>query len=249
MSPIFSFIERIAPGLYILLGLGAVVFFVRWRKARQTYLDANFELVRDLAGQQQNRMFIRWFAFFALAIAVVFIQQFLAPSLALNQQAAATATEIGTIFITTTSQPAGDVDIGDLVSGNSSDPEATPTVEHTPVGTIIPNAPPPQGCDSPRASLQIPTNGMRVFETIEVTGTANAENFASYKLELSGPGTSNIFAVISQSTTPSPDPGVLGQIVAMAFEPGEYQFRLTVFDTSNTLVAACLVNISISTPP
>jgi hypothetical protein len=249
MTPIFSFIERIAPGLYILLGLGAVVFFVRWRRARQTYLDANFELVRDLAGQQQNRMFIRWFALFALAIAVVFIQQFLAPYMVLNQQVAVTSTVVEPTFITTTPQPPGDVNIEDLVSGNSSDPEATPTVEFTPVGTIIPNAPPPQGCDSPRASLQIPTNGMRVFETIQVIGTANTENFDSYKLELSGPGTSNIFAVISQSTTPAPDPAVLGQIVALAFEPGEYQFRLTVFDSNTTLVAACLVNISITTPP
>jgi hypothetical protein len=249
MTPIFSFIERIAPGLYILLGLGAVIFFVRWRKARQVYLDANFELVRDLAGQQQNRMFIRWFGLFALAIAVLFIQQFLAPYLVLNQQIIPTPTLFEPTFITTTPQPAGDVDIEDLVSGNSSAPEATPTPAFTPVGTIIPDAPPPQGCDSPRASLQIPANGMRVFETIQVTGTANAEDFASYKLELSGPGTSNSFAVISQSTTPVPDPGILGQIVPMAFETGDYQFRLTVFDTSNTMVAACLVNISISTPP
>jgi hypothetical protein len=113
----------------------------------------------------------------------------------------------------------------------------------------MPDMPPPAGCDTPNARLQIPANGMRVFDTLQVIGTANAQNFASYKLELRGPGTAQMYAVIVEGTTPVVEPNVLGQIVAAAFEPGNYEFRLTVFDTSNMLVAACMVNINLSTSP
>ncbi|MFN8374619.1 MAG: hypothetical protein U0694_17285 [Anaerolineae bacterium] len=249
MTTILSFIERISTGLYILLGISAAVFFIRWRQVRRDYLDANFELVRDITNERQRRVFIRWFSLAALAVCILLIQQVVIPYVRNTQQAVATSATLEPTFITTTPQPVDAVDINDLVSGNSGGPDVTPTVTMTPVGTIMPNAPPPIGCDNPQASLQIPQNGMRVFETIQVIGTANAANFASYKLELSGPGTSGIYAVISEVTTAVTDPSPLGQIVAMAFEPGEYQFRLTVFDSSNTLVAACMVNITISPPP
>jgi hypothetical protein len=234
--------------LYILLGLGALVYFVRWRRARHEYLDANFELVRDLAAEKQRRMFIRWFSMFLLAISVLLIQQVVVPIALLQQEAVVTGSTIEPTFITPTLRSAGDVDIGDLVGGGG-EPQFTPTVTLTPIGTLVDGVLPAEGCDSPRANLQIPVNGLRVFETIQVIGTADTENFASYKLELRGPGTSNIYAVISENTSAVADPGVLGQIVAMAFEPGDYQFRLTVFDSSNMLVAACMVNIIISTPP
>src|SRR6185295_13963443 len=60
---------------------------------------------------------------------------------------------------------------------------ATPTLTPTPVGTIVPNSPPAIGCDTPDAMLQIPANGMRVFEPITVVGTANTADFAFYRFE------------------------------------------------------------------
>jgi hypothetical protein len=41
---------------------------------------------------------------------------------------------------------------------------------------------------------------------------------------------------------------VLGQFVPSFYQPGEYQFRVTVFDSTATLKAACTVNITISEP-
>jgi hypothetical protein len=248
MSPFFAIIERVAPGLYILLGFGAVMFFIRWRRARREFLDTGFELVRDLAHERERTAFIRWFTLCALAVLVLLIQQVVIPSARLNEALVATAATIEPTFITTTPVPAGEVDISNLLP-DTGDPAFTPTITLTPVGTIMPDARPAAGCDTPNARLQVPANGMRVFDTLQVIGTANATNFALYKLELRGPGTADMYAVIAESTTAITEPAVLGQVVALAFEPGDYEFRLTVFDSSNTLVAACMVNIFLSAAP
>ena len=42
--------------------------------------------------------------------------------------------------------------------------------------------------------------------------------------------------------------GQLGQFVPAFYQPGDYQFRLTVFDITTALKAACTVNITISPP-
>jgi hypothetical protein len=125
---------------------------------------------------------------------------------------------------------------------------ATPTLTPTPVGTLLPNPPPVLGCDTPGATLQVPANGMLVFEPITVIGTANAENFAFYRFELNGPQTLGSFAILRDYTQPVLETGVLGQFVPSFYQPGRYQFRVTVFDITNTLRAACTVNITISEP-
>jgi hypothetical protein len=116
------------------------------------------------------------------------------------------------------------------------------------VGTIVPNAPPALGCDTPDALLQVPANGMRVFEPITVIGTANSPDFAFYRFEVRGPQTGGSFAILEEHTQPVAEISEMGQFVPSFYEPGEYQFQVTVFDTTNSLRASCMVNIYISEP-
>ena len=124
----------------------------------------------------------------------------------------------------------------------------TPLPTPTLVGTIIANAPEPFGCSSTEASLEIPANGMRVFEPIVVRGTAFTENFAYAKIELKGPGTFNNFTVIDDKREPIAETADFSQFVPAPYEPGRYEFRLMVFDITDTLRASCLVNIYINRP-
>jgi hypothetical protein len=125
---------------------------------------------------------------------------------------------------------------------------ATPTLTPTPVGTIVPNAPPVIGCGEPGATLQIPANGMRVFEPIRVVGTAFVDDFAFYKFEIAGPATGGNFAPLEDQTQLVGEIGDLGQFVPSFYEPGEYRFRLSVFDITNTMGPSCTVTIYISAP-
>ena len=133
-----------------------------------------------------------------------------------------------------------------------SDPAAqilpTPTLTPTPVGTIIPNAPAAE-CSDPNVGLQIPANGMIVFEPLVVVGTADAPNFAFYRFELNGPATFGSWATIgSDGTNAVPTLGVLGQFAPSFYPSGEYRFRVTVFDITSTQVGACAITLYISEP-
>jgi hypothetical protein len=83
---------------------------------------------------------------------------------------------------------------------------------------------------------------------VNVIGTAYTENFAFYRFELNGPETFGSFAIIRDYDQPVSTLGELGQFVPSFYQPGDYQFRLTVFDVTNTLKAACTINIRISEP-
>jgi hypothetical protein len=89
---------------------------------------------------------------------------------------------------------------------------------------------------------------MLVFEAVNVIGTASTENFAFYRFEIKGPQTFGNFAVIRTYDKPVAEKGLLGQFVPAFYQPGAYQFSVTVFDTTNTLKAGCTVNITITEP-
>jgi hypothetical protein len=90
---------------------------------------------------------------------------------------------------------------------------------------------------------------MIVFEPINVVGIANAENFGFYRFELKGESTSGNFATIGvDGTQAMPEMGQLGQFVPSFYTPGEYQFRVSIFDTSSAPRASCTVTIYISEP-
>jgi hypothetical protein len=89
---------------------------------------------------------------------------------------------------------------------------------------------------------------MLVFEPINIRGVAATDNFAFYRFELKGPQTFENFAVLRDYDQPVTQLGELGSFVPSVYEPGEYQFRLTVFDITNTVRASCTVTIYISEP-
>jgi hypothetical protein len=126
--------------------------------------------------------------------------------------------------------------------------QITPTLTPTPVGTIVPNPPDVVGCDTENATLRIPTNGLIVFEPVTVIGTAFVDNFAFYRFELRGDSTSREFASLQDYTQPVAEEGALGQFAPSFYEPGEYQFRVNVFDINGDVKATCMVNIIITDP-
>jgi hypothetical protein len=184
------------------------------------------------------------------------VQQVVAPNLRNQLDAVALAQVIEQddgVFRTPTPPPAGgfEIDTSNVVIGDTGLGErslATPTLTPTPVGTILPNVPAVIGCDRPeQAFLEVPANGMLVFNPITVRGVATIDNFAFYRLEVNVPAVGN-FVVASTNTVPVPLMGELGQFIPAAYEPGEYQFRLSVFDITSTVRASCLVTIYISDP-
>jgi hypothetical protein len=249
-------VEQIAIGLYIFIALG---IFWQWRKLvywRRDFRSSQFELGRDLARYKQANAMTALVLLVEAGLIVAGVQQVVAPTIRDIQDVAVVADQIiDPPFNTPTPPPAADVvfDSSGVVLGRDANPASeirlTPTPTHTPVGTIRPGYPTPTGCDTPFASLQVPANGMVVHQIISVIGTAYTDaDFSSYKLEISGPQTNGVFATMESFQQPVRETGRLSQFVPSIYLEGDYQFRLSVFDQTNTLKASCTVNIYISAP-
>lgn len=252
-----SFIEQIALGLYILIAVAMFLSLRSYSRVGSEMRATHFELERELFRNQRANTLTTLVLLFELALIVVGLQLIVAPYLrtVTTTTIAFLNTEDDGEFVTPTPEPllgGFEVDISGVEIGSSSNVGVqvftTPTLTPTPVGTIVPNAPQPLGCDTPNATLQIPANGMRVFEPITVMGTAFTENFAFFKFELNGPATGGNYAALTEYMQSVEENGVLGQFVPAYYAAGEYRFRLSVFDNTNTIRASCTVTIYISEP-
>lgn len=261
MSAIAFLVEQTAPALYIFIGLGVLIYLRRWLIAHREYRATTFELERDYAREQRSGALFALVILMEIGVGVVGMQQVVAPTVREDMRVAAAVAQAevpqeeqsGGTFATST-PPAEleppSIDSSGVELGESDDMDVfvTPTLTPTPVGTIEPNAPEPVGCNTDNAFLRKPVSGMRVLGIIDVLGTAYWEDFSSYKLEISGPETLNQFVVFDTSVMPVEEDGVLSQFDPDPYEPGTYDFRLTVFDTSATMVASCQVTIYIARP-
>lgn len=256
MTTVVFFVEQVAVGLYILIGIGIFLMMRRWSQANYDMRSTQFELER---GEYRYRRAnaITWLILLVeAAFFVLGIQNVVAPTI---RSTVVSNTDVNAVVEPKFETPlppdvnfgqspidSSGVVIGDDPNANKIQSTDVPTA--TPVGTILPNPDPIQGCESPQAQLLIPGNGMLVFNPIRVIGTAYTDNFSSYRFELNGPSTKGEFAVIGEYNIPVKEQGDLGQFVPAFYEPGKYQFRLTVFDITNVLQAACMVTITISLP-
>jgi len=247
-------IEQIASALYILIGVGVILAWRSWMRTRREYRATHFELERDILRYQRANAATILTLLLELFLIVFGIQQVVAPTIrATARNVSLPGQIIEPPFTTPTPFFASDAQIDTSgVQIGEDDPAqrvlATPTLTPTPVGTIVPNVPTPTDCAAPGATLQIPANGMIVFEPINVVGVAAIENFAFYRFELKGPPTFGNFAMLRDYDQPVFEESELGAFLPSAYEPGEYQFRLAVFDITNIERASCTVTIFISEP-
>lgn len=255
MTALVFLIEQIAVGLYILAGVVGVFAWRRLARTQRELRATHFELERDIFRYERANALTALVLVAEFSLAILGIQRVVAPAMRETIDA-------GDVFSPITDQPfytptpaqvvfgGPPIDVGSVQIGQAEVVQviATPTLTPTPVGTILPNPPATAGCDTPGATLQVPANGMLVFEPINVIGTANADNFAFYRFEINGPSTFGSFVSLRDYNIPVMETGVLGQFVPAFYEPGLYQFRITVFDSTNMLKAACMVNITISEP-
>jgi hypothetical protein len=256
MPSIVFLIEQTAIALYILIGVGILICAYQLLRAQGDYRATFYELERDIARYRRANALTVLILLAEVALVVVGVQRVVAPEMRVilrqSNQPQVSIIEDGT-FITPTPSVLESVPIdASGVQLEEEDPAervlATPTMTPTPVGTIIPNMAAPEGCDTPNAFLQVPTTGLQVFEPLNVIGTAYTDNFAFYRFEIKGEMTFDSYVTLDDHPVPVGEIGDLGTFNPSFYEPGDYQFRLTVFNSTNELKASCAVSIRISDP-
>jgi len=255
MTVLVAFINQVAVGIYFLIAAGILFALRRFFIWGDEYRSSYFELERDLSRYRQANAVTAVILLIELAVIIAGIQVMVAPALQRDRQienlVAAARVEDGVFETPVPAAPAANLSIEPVALPRSADfagqIQPTPPLTPTPVGTIIP-ADPAVGCDSPQAQLSIPANGMRVFQPIPVVGTVFTDQFAYAKIEINGPSTFGNFQVIEDQSTEVRIRSAFSQFVPAGYQPGEYEFRLMVYDVTNTLKAVCMVHIYISDP-
>lgn len=253
MSRVVFLIEQLAPGLFILLGLALLLTLRRILRARRSLRATQFELEQELARRARGDAWATLVLLLEAALIILGLLLVVAPAIREFSAPAPARLVSDGEFSTPVPRFSDEAQVD--ASGVNLTPDdpalrvlATPTLTPTPVGTIVPNAPPAEGCAEAGAMLQIPANGMRVFEPLTVVGTAFMDDFAFYRFEIRGPSTGGSFAPLGDHTQPVRQQGELGQFVPAFYLPGVYSFRLSVFDIFNAPGPACAVNIYLSEP-
>lgn len=255
MTAVIALIDQVAIGIYFLIAAGILFALRRYVVYGQEYRSSYFELERDLSRYRRTNAVTAIIFLVELIVIVAGVQAVVVPELLLDRQiealVAGARPDDGDFRTPAPPPPAADLGIDPVAlprsAGAASQIQATPLPTPTAVGTIIP-AEPPVGCDNPGAQLLIPGNGMRVFQPIPVIGTVFADQFSYASIEINGPSTLGSFQVIDEQHIEVREQAEFGQFVPAPYEAGEYEFRLMVFDITNTLKASCLVHIYISEP-
>lgn len=272
MSSVFFLLEWLATPLYIVLAVAIVWFGYRGLRAQADLRSTYFQLERDMAKRRSWNALTMIVLAIEIIVLLVGVQVRAVPFL----EAERSLDEAREVAIVPTDIPfETDTPSAALQGGLDIEPGTplgqdtgigfvpTPTLTPTPVGTILPNPPSREGCldddtlmalnsstiSGGVAHLEVPANGMRVFQPIIVRGLAYADDFTGAKIEIRGPSTNQEYAVIESILSPVQSISDFSQFIPAGNEEGLYQFRLTVFGSGGVLVASCMVNIYITEPP
>ena len=102
------------------------------------------------------------------------------------------------------------------------------------------------GCENTYAVIDSPLPGAVLSGDVEVQGTADITDFAFYTLEISTFG-DNWLTVYTHDIPVSS--GVLGNWNASIYDPGEYAFRLVVYNAAGAYSPPCSIPIFIGGGP
>ena len=253
MSRVVFLVEQLAPGLFILLGLGLLLSARRLLRARRSLRATHFELEQELARRARGDAWTSLLLLMELLLLVLGLLLVVAPTI--REFSDFTPGQIVTDGQFNTPVPRFSSDAQIDASGVNLTPDdpalrvlATPTLTPTPVGTIVPNAPPASGCTEAGATLAGPgQRHARLRADLRHRDGLHGrlrllplrDPRAIHRRQLRAAGRSHPASAAARE---------LGQFVPAFYMPGVYEFRLSVFDIFNAPGPGCTVNIYLSEP-
>src|SRR3972149_1820593 len=166
-------IARYQIWIYGLLGLAALLYLNRLRQARHILGHTPFGLEKEAALRKQNTALAMLGVLTAIGFGVSFVRSYVAPTLAARP----------------TTDP-----------NSQPTPRPSPTPISESAGPLVVDT---SGCSNPTATLTDPQSGTRISGSYEVRGTANIDNFAFYKFEISGGATNGVWVPLYGGSPPA----------------------------------------------
>lgn len=247
MADVIQLIVDYALWLYVLCGLGVLVYLRSILMARRERKSALFTLEREAASSRAARSLIGVFVFVGLAGSVFFVEEMLAPRLPEPVEQDDEAA-VKTVFLIT---PTSDVPTATPAPPTST-PEPSPTATRrvfpTRAASPTPTPVPIAACSN-IAQITSPRVGAELSGRVEIYGTAAAPDFNFYKVEYHREGEpEDAWHSISDIHKNQVANGLLDVWDVGGFPAGNYRLKLTVVDITGNypLQNRCEVPVVIS---
>jgi hypothetical protein len=217
--------------------LGILFYIGRTVMAHREKSRAIFTLEKEAAASTRLRSIGMVFVLAVLAATFYFTATYLAPNLDLETESEPTPTVL--LQPTPTPTPGMPTATPTPIPTRTPRPTRTPeaTLTPTPKPVVLPN------CPNIQARLTNPTVNAVLKGPVEITGSANIDNFDYYKFEVRHAGATEWSTL--QLFRERVDDGVLGIWDTSALPAGDYTFRLVVVDKTGNYPEPCEVNVTI----
>ncbi len=235
MEEALSFFRAFEVWIYLLLGLGGILYIRKFILAWQELRGATFGLERESAQMRLNQSASILVLLLTMAITEFVLVSFVAPSVP------------GAIPLPT---PTLDL-LATPTMTLPANPQLTP-------GSPLENSPEmltaqsnnsnsvSTGCVPGQVEISFPESGQEVSGVIGVVGTADIPNFGFYKFEIKRPD-ETIWLTIQAGNAVVRE-GKLGDWDTTRLTPGEYQLGLAVVDNQAKASPACVIQLLVARP-
>ena len=224
MEEALRFFRALEVWIYLLLGLGGLIYVRKFSNAWQELRSAAFGLERESAQGRLNQAASMLVLLLTMAVAEVILVSFIAPAVP-GAIPLPTATLDLLVTPTTTLQ---------AEDGNQA--TKIPVPDFTFENACLPG----------QVEITSPQNGEEVSGVVEVIGSADITNFGFYKFEIKRP--EDVVWLTIQAGNITIQNGKLGDWDTSQLLPGEYQLGLVVVDNQAQATAPCVIQIRVSKP-
>ncbi len=232
MEEAIGFFRAFETWIYLLLGLGGLIYIRKFIVAWQDLRGATFGLERESAQARLNQSASVLVLVLTMTLTEFILVSFIAP--AMPGTSALPTPTLNLLATPTIPLPPGTQQASPVETAVSpSLAETLPTVS--------------SGCIPGEIEIVIPQNGEEIRGVVPVVGSANIPNFGFYKFEIKGLG-EPAWLTIQAGNVPIAN-GKLGDWDTSRLSPGEYQLALVVVDNEAKPSEPCIVQVRITSPP
>lgn len=216
--------------IYLLLGLGGLIYLRKFILAWQELRDSAFGLERSNAQSRLNQAASVLVLILALAVTQFVLVSFVAPSVP------------GAIPLFT---PTLDL----LATPTTTLPADTPESEGTPATATATQdtgiSTPVAGCIPGQVMITSPEDGDEISGAVNIIGTANIPNFGFYKLEMKRTEETDWLTILAGDVVKIND--TLGAWNTSLLPPGNHDLSLVVADNQGQTQTPCIIQVRIET--
>lgn len=228
MAEALHFFNTYEAVIYVVLGVGFVLYLKRFINAWNEMRKAIFGLERESAQARLNQSAVLMAVLLLAALAEFTLVTYLSPVIPIAITPPTPTMELLAVEELATVTPETAAEIG---------------ITATPLPTIAVDT---SGCIADKLAFTSPKNGDQVRGKVEIIGTVNIPNFGFYKYEMAQAGEALWLTLGAGRETRQE--ALLGSWDTSNLPPGEYYLRLVATDTAGETLPPCMISIYVNPP-